>query len=146
MSSRYGPFHTERCGEPPPALLRAGIEQFNRGEYFEQHETLELLWRAERDEVRYLYQGILLVGVGLYHLKRGNSRGAVAKLAAAVRFLQWFSPLCQGVDVATLIADADRARQSLLALGPARLPDFDWSTTPKVGLAEFPPTFNPEIP
>jgi predicted metal-dependent hydrolase len=131
-SSRYGPFHTDRCGEPPPELLRLGVEQLNRGEYFEQHETLETLWRAERDDVRYLYQGILLVGVGLFHLKRGNLRGAAAKLATGVRFLQWFAPACQGVDVAALIADADRARESILALGPEHLAAFDWSQAPRV--------------
>jgi predicted metal-dependent hydrolase len=151
-SSRYGPFRTEHCGAPAPDLLRAGVEQFNRGEYFEQHETLELLWRAEQDDVRYLYQGVLLVGVGLYHLKRGNFRGAVAKLETAVRFLQWFTPACQGVDVARLIADATRAHESLLALGPTRLADFDWSTAPQVQLAESAANpapssvFNPENP
>src|SRR5213083_1208432 len=47
------------CDEPPPALLLEGIAQFNRGEFFEQHETLEVLWRAETRDIRYLYQGIL---------------------------------------------------------------------------------------
>src|ERR1700738_4569880 len=116
--SRYGPFHTDLCDGPAPELLFRGIEQFNRGEFFEQHETLEILWRAEADDVRYLYQGILLVGVGLYHLRRGNPRGAVAKLETASRFLQWFTPVCQGVDVAALISDADHTRASITALGP----------------------------
>ena len=33
---------------------------------FEQHETLELLWRAERRDIRYLYQGILQIGVAFH--------------------------------------------------------------------------------
>jgi predicted metal-dependent hydrolase len=133
--SRYGPFHTERCGELPPELLQRGIEQLNRGEYFEQHETLELLWRAETDDVRYLCQGILLVGVGLLHLQRGNFHGAEVKLATGVRLLQWFTPVCQGVDVAALIADATRAREAILALGPSRLAEFDRSRLPRVRFA-----------
>ena len=131
-SSRYGPFHTRRCGELAPALLRRGIEQFNQGDYFEQHETLETLWRAECDDVRYLYQGILLVGVGLLHLQRGNHPGAEAKLATGVRFLQWFRPTCQGVDVEALIEDATRARAAVVALGRERLAEFDWTLAPKV--------------
>src|SRR5437588_9027261 len=111
--SRYGPFHTDLCHGPAPELLLRGIEQFNRGEFFEQHETLEILWREEADDVRYLYQGILLVGVGLYHVRRDRFRGAIAKLETAVRFLQWFTPSCQRVDVATLIADANRARDTI---------------------------------
>ena len=37
----------EACLEPPPPGLLAGIEEFNRGEFFECHETLEELWMAE---------------------------------------------------------------------------------------------------
>jgi uncharacterized protein len=133
---RYGPFVTERCVEPPPPELRHGVEQFNRGEFFEQHETLEALWRAERDPVRYLYQGILLVGVGMLHRERGNYRGAVIKLETAVRFLRWFAPACQGVDVAGLIAQADRAREQLVALGPERLSEFPAGLTPVVRLKQ----------
>ena len=56
------------CPDVPPAALRTGIEQFNRGEYFECHETLEALWLAEPTSLRRLYQGILQVGVALHHL------------------------------------------------------------------------------
>jgi uncharacterized protein len=42
------------CDEPPPPDLLKGIAQFNRGEYFEQHETLERLWMVERRDVRRL--------------------------------------------------------------------------------------------
>lgn len=131
-AARYGPFSTDRYAEPPPELLRQGIAQFNRGAYFEQHETLETLWRAETDDVRYLYQGILLVGVGMYHLQRNNIHGALSKLETAVRFLQWFRPTCQGVDVDALIADANRARAAIVALGRDRLGAFDPALTPKV--------------
>jgi predicted metal-dependent hydrolase len=132
MRSRYGPFHTDRCAEPTPDLLRQGIEQLNRGEYFEQHETIERLWRAEKDDVRYLYQGILLVGVGMLHWERNNLHGAEVKLATAVRFLRWFRPACQGIDVDAFIADATRAREAILALGPAHLADLDPSLIPRV--------------
>jgi predicted metal-dependent hydrolase len=136
---RYGPFQTSRCGEPPQALLREGIAQFNRGEFFAQHETLETLWRAETDDVRYLYQGILLIGVAMYHLTtRHNYRGALVKLETALRLLQWFRPACQGVDVDALIADATRARDALIALGPSRLAAFDPALIPRVRLRDDP--------
>lgn len=55
------------CAEPPPSLLLEGIAQFSRGEYFEPHETLERLWRAETRPVRHrLYQGILQIGVAFH--------------------------------------------------------------------------------
>lgn len=121
---------TARCGEAAPAALREAIAQFNAGDYWECHETLEALWRAEPDAVRYLYQGILLAGVGLYHLRRGNRHGALSKLRAAQALLLPYAPVCMGVDVATLRDDVTRvlalldglAGDAPVALDPALAP------------------------
>src|SRR3954467_13815994 len=101
------------CDEPPPPELLAGIAQFNRGEFFEQHETLELLWRAERRDVRYLYQGILQIGVAFHHLRRLNHHGTVYMLTRGPRYLAPFAPQCQCVDVAALLQDAAAAREAV---------------------------------
>jgi predicted metal-dependent hydrolase len=122
------------CREPPPPLLVAGIAQFNRGEFFEQHETLEELWRAEARPVRRLYQGILQVGVAFHHIRRANHHGAVYMLSRGPRYLEPFAPVCQSVDVDRLIHDARRARDHVEALGPGRLQAFDWSLAPRVRL------------
>jgi predicted metal-dependent hydrolase len=131
-----GPFGRERCGEPPPRAVLAGIEELNRGLYFEQHETLEELWKDESDDSRYLYQGILLVGVGLYHLERDNYAGATTKLRRGVELLEWFRPSCQGVDVEALVADATRLLAAVEALGRERLSEVDRSLYPRVHLVE----------
>ncbi len=120
------------CHEPPPPQLLEGIAQFNRGEYFEQHETLELLWRSERRDVRYLYQGILQVGVAFHHLRRLNHHGTVYMLTRGPRYLTPFAPVCQGVDVAALIEAAGAALRAVERLGKDRLADFDWRLVPSV--------------
>ena len=122
------------CDEACPAALRQGIEQFNRGEYFEQHETLELLWRAERRDVRRLYQGILQIGVAFHHLRRRNHHGTVYMLTRGARYLAPFAPRCQGVDVEALLKDAAAALAEVERLGPDRLADFDWQLAPRVRL------------
>src|SRR6266852_5082804 len=109
------------CEEPPPQQLLDGIAQFNRGEFFEQHETLELLWRAERRDIRYLYQGILQIGVAFHHLRRLNHHGTVYMLTRGPRYLAPFAPQCQRVDVAALLGDAAAARRWGERLGPGRL-------------------------
>jgi predicted metal-dependent hydrolase len=120
------------CGEAPPPLLYAGIEQFNRGEYFEQHETLEKLWLEEPRELRRLYQGILKIGVGFYKLRLGNYRGTVNHITGGIAYLQRFSDTCLGVDVARLIREAAAVRERVVALGPERLSEFDLATLPRV--------------
>ena len=122
------------CEEPPPPLLLTGIEQFNRGEYFEQHETLEELWHAEARPVRRLYQGILQIGVALYHVRRGNHHGAVYMLGRGSMYLRPFAPTCQGVDVAALLEGAAATLAIVDTLGPARLDEFEWDRAPIVRL------------
>lgn len=120
------------CDEPPPQLLLDGVAQFNRREFFEQHETLEDLWREERRAVRRLYQGILQIGVAMYHITRGNHHGAVYMLTRGPAYLRPFAPACQTVDVADLLEQAARILREVERLGPGNLDRFDWSLAPRV--------------
>ncbi len=128
----------ERCDEPPPPELISGVEQFNTGEYFECHETLENLWNAEPGPSRILYKGILQVGVGCYHLLRGNYRGAIIKLQTGADYLEPFAPTCMGIQVARLIEDARRLHAALVALGPERFEQVDRALVPLVHLTGKP--------
>src|SRR5256714_9449985 len=116
-----------RCSESPPARLRRGIEQFNRGQFYEQHETLEEEWLEERDPVRYLYQGILQIGVGFEHLRRGNARGAAQLWRRGISYLEPFEGGCMEVDVDRLVADTERCLAELARIGDDGLEPFDQS-------------------
>jgi uncharacterized protein len=108
---------------PPPALLH-GIEQFNAGEYWECHETLEGLWVAEKREVRDLYQGILQVGVAFHHLENNNFVGAIKMFRRGLPRLRGLPEVCQGVRVAVLAVDARGVHDTALELGPGRLAEL----------------------
>ncbi len=125
------------CASPAPAQAVQAIHEFNAGEFFEQHETLELLWRATPGEIRHLYEGILQIGVGMYHLlHKHNFHGAAVKLDHGIRLLEAFPDVCHGVDVARLRQDAARARECLLALGPDGMDRFSPELTPRVHLVD----------
>ncbi len=121
-----------RCGEPPPAALIHGIELFNAGEFFEQHEILETLWRDTRAPIRGLYHGILQIGVGFHHWRNGNHHGASVLMEEGIARLRSFAPTCQGVDVAALMRDARVAQGELSRLGPERMREYDLARAPKV--------------
>jgi predicted metal-dependent hydrolase len=125
---------SRRCSEPAPAALLQGIDEFNRRLFFEQHETLEDAWIEESDAVRYLYQGILQIGVAFYHLRRGNYRGATALLERGMGYLRPFAPACMSVDVARLLEETEHARSALLRLGPTGLGAFEESLIPRIYL------------
>lgn len=109
------------CPQPLPEAVLRGLEYFNASAYIEAHEHLELAWRAEKGPIRELYRGILQVGVGYYHLKRGNLLGARKMFQRARRSLAGFSATQCGVDIAGLLADVDRVESAMQ--DPVRLRD-----------------------
>jgi predicted metal-dependent hydrolase len=115
-----------------PGLALRGIEEFNRGEFYECHEYLEEAWMQEPGRVRFLYQGILQVGVGFYHLQNGNWRGATGLLRGGSMRLKEFEPETLGVDVAKLVRECESCLKELESLGRARVGEFDTSKIPKV--------------
>jgi uncharacterized protein len=63
-----------------PPEFWVGVEQFNSGEFYACHDTLEAVWIVAPEADKKFYQGILQVAVGLYHLGNQNLRGAVILL------------------------------------------------------------------
>ena len=125
------------CDSEPPPLVMKGIEEFNRGEFYEQHEALETAWRAEPRPVRKLYQGILQIGVACYHLERGNRTGALHLLERGLRKLRPFAPACLGIDVARLIADAERLHGQMQSVGLDHLVQPDRALFPTIVLIDL---------
>ena len=115
-----------------PDLVLKGIEEFNRGEFYECHEYLEDAWREESRQVRYLYQGILQIGVGFYHQENGNWRGATGLLKSGVARLEEFEPETLGLDVTRLVRESEWCLRELEELGRERVREFDRSKVPKV--------------
>ena len=86
----------------------------------------------EPRRVRFLYQGILQVGVGFYHLQNGNWRGATGLLRNGSVRLKEFEPVTLGLDVARLVRESERCLEDLETLGRDRLDEFDASKIPRV--------------
>jgi uncharacterized protein len=122
----------EGSHEGLPDLALKGIVEFNRGEFYECHEYLEEAWMQEPRRIRFLYQGILQVGVGFYHQQNGNWRGATGLLRNGTTRLKEFEPESMGIDVARLVRESERCLRELEDLGRERVGEFDQSTVPKV--------------
>lgn len=118
------------------STLAQGIEEFNTHRFFECHETLEGIWRAEPRPLRQFYKGIIQVAAGFHHLGRNNLKGTVNKLESGTRYLEPFRPRCLGVDVQRLIDEARRCREAVLELGRERISEFDRSRIPTIAFDE----------
>ncbi len=70
--------------EGPQAFLETlqrAIRQTQRGEFFDAHETLEILWRSETDRTRRdALQGLIHVAVACHHHQHSNVPGARLQL------------------------------------------------------------------
>lgn len=121
-----------QCNESPPGQLLLAIRQFNAGQWYECHETLEDLWIGEEGEARDFFQGVLQIAVALHHRRNGNFGGAISLLTGGVKLLSKVSDVCMWVDVARLIADADRMRTALEELGRERMTELDVSFVPRL--------------
>ncbi|ABD00880.1 hypothetical protein SYN63AY4M2_07745 [Synechococcus sp. 63AY4M2] len=99
------------------ALQRA-VEQFNRGEFYACHDTLEALWMEAVDPERRFYQGLLQTAVAYYHLQNGNRRGCMILLGEANRKLADFLPTYAGYNLQALWEANQSLLQELSCLQP----------------------------
>jgi hypothetical protein len=118
------------CAVPAPPAVRRAIAQFNAGEYFECHDTLEAFWLQEPGPIRDLYKGVIQIAAGLHHWGNGNKRGCLKLLSRGIDYAGRYAPRCQSLDVAALIAAARRA--------------LDWAEAAEPGTA-LPPELTPRI-
>lgn len=120
------------CEDAPPGQLLQGIREFNRGEWYECHETVEDLWIGESGEMRDFYQGIIQIAIALHHWRNGNYGGAVSLLKGGAGYLRRVSDQCQWVNVATLIADSERMKIALEECGKEQMHSLDPGLIPRI--------------
>lgn len=89
----------------PPEFWQ-GIEEFNSGEYYACHDTLEALWMEAFEPEKTLYQGILQIAVSLYHLSNHNLRGATILMGEGSNRLRRCDRSFAEIDLDDLLAQA----------------------------------------
>lgn len=104
--------------------LQQGIAQFNQGEFYACHDTLEALWIQAEEQDKKFYQGILQVAVALYHLGNGNWRGAVILMGEGLNRLQSYLPHYADLDLEAFTADVADILSTLQTLGADRVGDL----------------------
>lgn len=114
--------------------IRKGVEEFNSGEFFECHDTLEEVWQGIRGRPRNFFQGLIQLSVGFYHLCNGNSRGAVSQLERGLRNLEDYGDSYLGIELARLRAEVqqwlERIRQGEALRGTvADLPKYRFTVS-----------------
>ncbi len=113
-----------------------GVAAFNRGDYFEQHEHFEKAWLEEPRAIREMYQGILQIGVAFLLIRRNKWMGSLKTFRRGLPRLRDLPPVCQGLNIGALRTAAEAIHAEVVALGPARLGEFDQSRFPRLERVE----------
>jgi predicted metal-dependent hydrolase len=106
--------------------IRAGLEAYREGEFFDAHELLEPAWMATADlPERDALQGLIKLAAAYVHAVRGNPRGVVKNLDGANerlrRAIAGGAVTVEHVDLVALATEMDRVRAAVVALGQDRL-------------------------
>ncbi|MBW4560462.1 MAG: DUF309 domain-containing protein [Mojavia pulchra JT2-VF2] len=111
--------------ETMPQEFWQGVEQFNSGQFYACHDTLEALWIEASEPEKTFYQGILQIAVALYHLSNYNWRGSVILLGEGSNRLRSYPSSYGGIDVAELFNQSTALLQALQKAGPDKIANDD---------------------
>jgi predicted metal-dependent hydrolase len=104
-----------------PQQFWQGVEQFNTGEFYACHDTLEALWMEATEPEKTFYQGILQIAVALYHLGNHNWRGAAILLGEGSNRLRRYPSVYGGIDVDELLEQSTALLRTLQQTEPEKL-------------------------
>ena len=101
--------------------LHTGLQQFNQGDYYACHDTLEAIWMEAPIAEKPFFQGILQLAVALYHLGNYNWQGTAILLGEGISRLTPFEPHYYCVKVTDLLDCASVWLESVQQLGAGQV-------------------------
>lgn len=144
MDGNAGTTDMTQAPDYPPQYL-AGIEYFNRCDFFEAHEAWEEIWQEHFGPDRKFYQGLIQAAVALHHYGNGNIRGAKKVYCGSRGYLMPYAPQHMGLDVERFLAELETCFAPVMAsteefpqveLVPDTIPEIHLDPPPAVGDAE----------
>jgi uncharacterized protein len=115
--------------EELPEQFWQGVREFQQGQFYECHDTLEALWIEAREPNKTFFQGILQIAVACYHLSHNNWKGAVILLGEGIRRLVTYQPEYVGLDIEHLVNTSADLLEHLQRIGPERVKECSLQTT-----------------
>ena len=111
------------------------IAQFNAGEFFACHETLEPLWQAASGAERMFLHGLIQAAVALCHAQRGNLKGAVSLHARAQSKFKDLPDSMRGVSLRQLSRELEAFFGAVYAAHDEAVsyPTIQWQPDSKLG-------------
>lgn len=112
------------------ALFKKGIDQFEKGDYFEAHEAWEDLWSDYYLPDRKFIQGLIQLAVSFVHLGNGNMIGARNLLRKCQNKFADFQGIQRGINIDTLKSRIETVEAVYQEIQNSS--EFDWDLVPSL--------------
>jgi hypothetical protein len=87
--------------------LADGLRCYRSQEFFLAHEHWESVWLKCQAPEKIFLQALIQMAAAFHHLQRDNSKGAASLLKAALRKLEPYPAVFEGVEVTSLRAEME---------------------------------------
>ena len=109
-------------------LFQRGLDEYDKGEYFEAHEAWEDLWSDYNFPDRKFVQGLIQLSVSFVHLGNGNLTGAKNLLKKCQQKFEDYNGMHRDINLLDLKSSIEAVEIVYSELNDCR--DFDWDLVP----------------
>ena len=109
-------------------LFLRGLDEYDKGEYFEAHEAWEDLWSDYNFSDRQFIQGLIQLSVSFVHLGNGNLTGAKNLLKKCQQKFEDYNGMHRDINLLDLKSSIEVVEIVYSELIDCK--DFDWDLVP----------------
>ena len=109
-------------------LFQRGLNEYDKGDYFEAHEAWEDLWSDYNFPDRKFVQGLIQLSVSFVHLGNGNLTGAKNLLKKCQQKFDDYNGIHREINLSDLKSSIEAVEIVYSELNDCR--DFDWDLVP----------------
>ena len=109
-------------------LFQKGLDEYDKGDYFEAHEAWEDLWSDYNFPDRKFVQGLIQLSVSFVHLGNGNLTGAKNLLKKCQQKFDDYNGIHRNINLSDLKSSIEAVEIVYSELNDCR--DFDWDLVP----------------
>ena len=109
-------------------LFKRGLDEYEKGDYFEAHEAWEDLWSDYNFPDRKFVQGLIQLSVSFVHLGNGNLTGAKNLLKKCQQKFDDYNGIHREINLSDLKSSIEAVEIVYSELNDCR--DFDWDLVP----------------
>ncbi|MEN8193989.1 MAG: DUF309 domain-containing protein [Bacteroidota bacterium] len=109
-----------------------GVDLFNDGAYFEAHDIFEDLWMESDQNDKDLYQGLVQISVGSYHLISGNYSGALSQYQKGIKKLENYRTTEKNINLEKFLIEFKPFIEKIIMFNSKKISNIEITKIPTI--------------